>query len=274
MPAVSTRIRSKPAACSTRTASRDGAREREVRAPRGERAREDPRAVDRVHADAIAEQRAARAPPRGVDEQQADAAPGMLEPEAADDLVDDARLAGAARAREADDGRRRAPAARLELAAQAVGSRGSPARPSPRAARSGAPPRAARSRRATRAKPRPSGRGWLAQSSSSQRIMPSRPRPRPSSGRKMRATPYGLELRRLGGGDRPAAATIHAHVSSPRRAQPIEQVAEELEMPALVGGDRHRMRVLLHGGLDDLVDRAVVAEVDRPPRPGPGAGAA
>ena len=33
-------------------------------------------------------------------------------------------------------------------------------------------------------------------------------------------------------------------------------------MAALVGGDRDRVRVFLDRGLDDLVDRAVVAEVD------------
>ena len=48
----------------------------------------------------------------------------------------------------------------------------------------------------------------------------------------------------------------------PRSPQRVDQVAEVLEVAALVGADRHGLDVLLDGGVDDLLDRAVVPEVD------------
>ena len=50
--------------------------------------------------------------------------------------------------------------------------------------------------------------------------------------------------------------------SAPRSLQEIDHVLEELDVAALVGGDRDALGVLLDGGVDDLLDRAVVAEVD------------
>ena len=44
--------------------------------------------------------------------------------------------------------------------------------------------------------------------------------------------------------------------------QQIHHVLEELDVAALVGGDRDALGVLLDRGVDDLLDRAVVAEMD------------
>ena len=44
--------------------------------------------------------------------------------------------------------------------------------------------------------------------------------------------------------------------------QPVDQVPEVLDVAALVGADGHPLDVLVDGGPDHLVDRAVVAEVD------------
>jgi hypothetical protein len=45
-------------------------------------------------------------------------------------------------------------------------------------------------------------------------------------------------------------------------AQQVEHVLEELDVPALVRGDGDAVRVFLQRAVDDLLDRAVVAEVD------------
>ena len=50
--------------------------------------------------------------------------------------------------------------------------------------------------------------------------------------------------------------------SAPRLLQQIHHVFEELDVAALVGGDRDALGVLLDRGVDDLLDRAVVAEMD------------
>ena len=69
----------------------------------GHRAEEHLRRLDRVHADAVAEQRAAAAAPGGVDGQHRDPELVLLvEPEAADELVGERRLAGAAGAGDAE----------------------------------------------------------------------------------------------------------------------------------------------------------------------------
>ena len=67
----------------------------------GQRAHEDPRTVDRVHADAVAEERAAGTASRGIDEQQPDGAIGGVDAKAPDDLVQHAGLPRAAGSRKA-----------------------------------------------------------------------------------------------------------------------------------------------------------------------------
>jgi hypothetical protein len=50
--------------------------------------------------------------------------------------------------------------------------------------------------------------------------------------------------------------------SPPRCLEQVDHVLEELDVAALVGGHRDALHVFLQGRVDDLLDRAVVAEVD------------
>ena len=49
---------------------------------------------------------------------------------------------------------------------------------------------------------------------------------------------------------------------APPRAQEVEHVLEELDVPALVRRDRNAVRVLGKCAVDDLLDGSIVAEVD------------
>jgi hypothetical protein len=70
---------------------------------RRQRAHVDARVLDRIHPDPVAEQRAAGLPPRRIDRDDRDPQPVLLvEPEAADDLVGQRALAGAAGAGDAE----------------------------------------------------------------------------------------------------------------------------------------------------------------------------
>ena len=93
-------------------------------------------------------------------------------------------------------------------------------------------------------------------------IIPGRPRRWPSSGLKMRATPYSCSSCDLARHDHAAAAAEDLDVPAAALAQQVDHVLEVLDVAALVRADRDALRVLLQRGRDDLVDRAVVAEVD------------
>ena len=71
-----------------------------------------------------------------------------------------------------------------------------------------------------------------------------------------------VQLGDLVGHDHAAAPAVHLGVGAALGPQTIDQVAEELDVAALVGADRDALGVLLHGRPHDLVDRAVVAQVD------------
>ncbi len=71
-----------------------------------------------------------------------------------------------------------------------------------------------------------------------------------------------VKLLDLGGHDHAAAAAEHLDVGAAALAQQVQHVLEELEVPALVGRDRDAVRVLGQRAVDDLLDRAVVPEVD------------
>ena len=64
------------------------------------------------------------------------------------------------------------------------------------------------------------------------------------------------------GDDDTAAPAEDLNVASAHLVQALPQVAEVLHVPALVGGNGDPLHVLLHRGCDDLVDAAVVSEVD------------
>jgi hypothetical protein len=62
--------------------------------------------------------------------------------------------------------------------------------------------------------------------------------------------------------DHPAAAAEHLDVGAAALAQQVDHVAEVLDVPTLVARHRDALHVLLQRCSDDLVHRAVVAEVD------------
>ena len=71
-----------------------------------------------------------------------------------------------------------------------------------------------------------------------------------------------MQLLDLGRHDHAAAAAEDLDVAAAPLAQQVEHVLEVLEVPALVGRHRDALHVLLERAVDDLVHRAVVAEVD------------
>ena len=109
MPGVSTTTRSAPhafaASIDARERARHGDAHRVVARAGGQRAEEHLRAVERVHPDAVAQQRTAAAPPGGVDGDDRDAhLVGLVETEATQQFVGERRLAGTAGAGDAHDG--------------------------------------------------------------------------------------------------------------------------------------------------------------------------
>ena len=93
-------------------------------------------------------------------------------------------------------------------------------------------------------------------------IIGAEPHPLPVVGREDLGDAVGLERLDLARHDHAAAAAVHAHVLGALGAEPVDEVAEELVVAALVGRHRHALHVLLDHRGDDLVDRAVVPEVD------------
>ena len=62
--------------------------------------------------------------------------------------------------------------------------------------------------------------------------------------------------------DHAAAAAEYADVATAALAQHVEHVLEEFHVPALVAADGDAVGVFLQRGGDDVLDRAVVAQVD------------
>ena len=227
-----------------------------VRAAGGQRAEEHAVAVEGVGADPVAEQRAAALAPGRVDRDDRDAELVLLVgAEAADDLVGEARLARAAGAGDAEHGydaaRGRAAYVRdqrlVEAAALGAGDRAGDGEP-------------------------------VAREHLLDRDLAVGPQVDVAVGDDGVDHPDEAHLLAvLGGEDRDAgvaqpldllrhddAATTadHAHVARARGAQRLDEVLEVLHVAALVGRHRDALDVLLQRGVDDLLHRAVVAEVD------------
>ncbi len=177
-----------------------------------------------------------------------------------------------------------------------------PVMPSTGACRAGAPARAAASRRCSsatavlqrgdrcaRARARSprcepgqiasAGRRVTSRSTSQRAtmslIMPGRPSRWPSSGREDARDAVALQLARSPSATitpPPPPKTLMCPAAA--LAQQVDQVLEVLDVAALVGADGDALHVLLQRRVDDLVDRAVVAEVDHLARRMPAGSAA
>ena len=213
--------------------------------------------VDGVHPDAVAEQGAAPLAPGGVDGQHRQPELVLLvEAEAADQLVGQRRLARAARAGDAEHG---GPAS----AGRRRPGRWSRPRPGPACRSSAAVMTRARLRWSPASSDSTSagdgGRPGVVALGDHGVDHGRQAHGLAVLGREDAGHPVVLELRDLGGHDRPAAPAVDAHVAAALLAQPVDQVLEVLDVAALVGADRHPLDVLLDGGGHHLVDRAVVA---------------
>ena len=62
--------------------------------------------------------------------------------------------------------------------------------------------------------------------------------------------------------DDAAPATVDLDVAGAALVEHLPHVFEELHVTTLVAGDRNTLRILLNGGGDDLLDAAIVAEMD------------
>ena len=71
-----------------------------------------------------------------------------------------------------------------------------------------------------------------------------------------------VQLLDLGADDDAAAAAVDADVFAAALAQQIDHVLEELDVPALVRADRDALHVFLQRRGDDLLDRAIVTQMN------------
>ncbi len=226
----------------------------------GERAHEHARAVlpgpDGVHADAVAEQRPAALAPRRIDREHGDIETVVLvEPEAADQLVGQRGLARPAGAGNAERGDGQCVGLLQHLLSQprrlAVLQRGDHSRERAAVSRFH---RLQVLRRVLREILVAAGEHVVDHALQAQ--LPA------VLGRIDARDAVSLELADFLGHDHPAAAAEHFDVLPPSLAQELDHVLEVLDMAALIRGNRDALHVLLERGGDDLLGRAVVAEVD------------
>ena len=240
---------------------------REVLASRRERAHEDLPRRERVHADAVAEQRAAAAAPRRVHRDDGDVAVREMPHEPHQELVGQARLAGAAGAGDADD-RRPMLRARHGLAQRLAQARGLVLQLE-RGDRAGDLLVVARTDR-----PELGMRGSRPVLHAADDVLDHAVEAELAAvlGRVDALDAVGLELLDLVRRDRAAAADHDADVLRVLLAQHVHHVAEVLVVAALVGADRDAVGVLLDRRAHDVGDAAVVPEVHDLGRRAPAAG--
>ena len=218
----------------------------------GERAEVDPVAGQGVHPDPVAEQRAAALAPGRVDGEDGDAQLVLLvEPEAAQQLVGQAGLAGAAGAGDAKDRDRTGPLAHGggQLGGAPLLQHGDRAGQG-----SGAPREDLVVRRGLR--------GEVGVAGLDEGVdHPGEAEPLAVL-RREDGDAAALQQRDLLGHDDPATTAEDLHVAGPDLLEPLLEVAEVLDVPALVAADRDALRVLLQCRGHDRLDAAVVPEVD------------
>jgi hypothetical protein len=250
---------------------------RRVLAARRHRAHEHAMAAQRVHADAVAEQRAAGAATRRIDREHGNAHLRECLQEAQHEFVDDRGLAGAAGAGDADDGRS-APAG-VGILESGMVTPGSPF-----LAQLG---EVGFAEAAVLDGGEDSAHGDLVVDVDERGRVRFRPFPVPYSrfpaARRARhdvldhrdeahvhavvrmvdaLDAVGLQLADLFRRDRAAAAAEHADVARPTLPEHVDHVLEVLDMATLVARQRDRVGVFLQRGAHDVLDRTVVAEVD------------
>ena len=213
--------------------------------------------LDRIHADAIAQQRAAGFAPRRVDGNDRDLELVVLiHAEAADQLVGERRFARAARAGDPQDGRlRRFCRAQQFVAQLRRHCFGFESRDEAREGSLVAGLERAQIFRQFLSEVDVAGRDDLVDH-------PLQAQPLAVLGREDARNAVFLQLVDLGRDDHPAAAAEDSDVGSSALAQKIQHVFEELDVAALIRRDGDAVRVLLQRGRDDVLDRAVVAEMD------------
>jgi hypothetical protein len=232
----------------------------EMLAARRERAHENLRGRERVHADAVSQQRAAGTSSRRIDGDHGDLPVGKRTRETQQQLVGERALARAARARETDDRRAllsrhergdRTPqivAFRLVVVPAAFEQRDG--------ARDGAMIAGRRDRggRPARGLPPADAREHILDHAGE-----------PETATVLRRVdlghPVAFERGDFVGRDRAAAADDDADVVGAELAQHVDHVAEILVVPALVTADRDGVGILGDGGAHDVGDAAVVAEM-------------
>ncbi len=217
--------------------------------------------LDRVHPDAVAEQRAAGLAPRRIDRDYRDPQLVLLvQTKAADNLVGERALARAAGAGDAEGGRRRLRRSGVQRDAHLLGNRAcfEPRDQSRQCARAGeaiARSQRRQVRRQILGEVDVAGGDDLADHSLQPELLPILRREDPRHA-------VVLQLLDLGGHDHATATAEHLDVAAATLAQQLEHVLEELDVPTLIGRDRDAVCVLGQRAVDDLLDRAVVAEMD------------
>ena len=232
-----------------------------IRIPGRQRAHEHLSTVDRVHADAVAEQGAAALALGRVDGDDRDARFRIVEAEAADQFVGQRRLAGAAGAGDAEH-RDRPPVRSHLLEACAQGRiEHAPLQPGDDP-RQNAPAVLAQAAAQTVKR----GREILGEVEigAGEHVVDHALKAHALAvvGRVDAGDAVVPQFADLLGHDDPAAAAEDPNIPRATLTQQVDHVLEELDVPALIGADGDTLHVLLDRGRDHLLDRAVVAQVN------------
>jgi hypothetical protein len=233
---------------------------------RRQRAHVDIRMLDRVHADAVAQQRAAGALARGVDRDHGDFLRIVLvEAEAADQLVGQRGLAGAAGAGDTkcgNCGRRRRKCDRLFqqrlprlLRPGAAFQRGDDLRQIAQALGAVGDFQRLQLLRRALAQIDVAARHHVVDHALQAHGLAVLDRIQVGHA-------IGMEVRRLGRHDDAAATAEDLDVRAAALPEQVDHVLEVFDVAALVGRHRDALHVFLQSRVDDLIHRTVVAEVD------------
>ena len=230
---------------------------------RGQRSEEDLRAVDGVHADAVAQQRATATAPRGIDRDHGDAQlVALVEAEPPQQLVGQRRLARTAGARDAEHRHvtRRAAASRIAASSASSAAPASSAVIALASSRTDPPMSPSTSTPCSRCNGR-------SHSSIIELTIRAQAHPLAVVGREDPRDTAALQLLDLARHDHAATAAVDANVAGALLAQAIEQVREVLDVAALVRADGDALDVFLQGGVHDVVDASGCARGGSPRHP-------